>query len=254
MTWPHLVIGALKDEYPDMEIDYVNAAVPGYTVKSSLRNFRTRIAPLRPDVTIIYHATNDLSWEIRDLASEKGIYREPAKQAGGWLAEHSQLWFLVVKNLQINALQGSAPDSMERLQISPPELGEHFRNSLLELVKEVKSVSGVVVLVTFSHQIRREQTPEQQLAAAVSAMYYMPFVAPRGLLAAYDRYNQIIADVASETGSVLIAGEEMVPGDNVHFNDSVHFKDAGSRIMALRVSQGLMKSPGFQSLVARKME
>jgi hypothetical protein len=85
-------------------------------------------------------------------------------------------------------------------------------------------------------------------------MYYMPFVAPRGLLAAYDRYNQIIADVASETGSVLIAGEEMVPGDNVHFNDSVHFKDAGSRIMALRVSQGLLKSPGFQSLVARKME
>ncbi len=52
MTWPHLVTEAIQGQYPDVSIDYVNAAVPGYTVKSSLINFRRRVAPLHPDISL----------------------------------------------------------------------------------------------------------------------------------------------------------------------------------------------------------
>jgi len=252
MTWPHLVVEALKQALPGLEIDYVNAAVPGYTVKTSQLNFHRRVAPLNPDVTVIYHATNDLSWETRALAAEKGIYTESIKGDRNWLEEHSQLWFLVVKNLQIKKLQGGGLDTRKLIKFSPSELGEHFRKALTELVNEAKEVSKVVVLVTFSHQIRSWQTPEQQLKAAVSAIYYMPFMSPTGLMEAFDRYNQIIAEVAAATGSVLIDGETLIPGDNVHFNDSVHFKDAGSRIMAQRVSDALLGAPEFMSLVASR--
>lgn len=253
-TWPHLASEALQQEYPNLEIDYVNAAVPGYTVKKSLQNFRRRVAPLDPDVTIIYHATNDLSFEIRNLArnlaKEMGIYKEATRGVGSWLAEHSQLWFLVVKNLYLKELQTDVPDNSKQVKISLAELGEPFREALIELVNEAKAVSGLVVLVTFSHQIRPDQTHEQQLRAAASAMYYMPFLSPPGLIATFDRYNQIIAEVARETGSLLIDGETMIPANDKHFNDSVHFKHAGSRIMAQRASQALLSSPEFQSLAA----
>lgn len=252
MTWPHLVTEAIQREYKHINVDYVNAAVTGYTVKSSLLNFRRRVAALRPDVTVIYHATNDLSWETRYLAQEQGIYEGGGKEKNSWLAEHSHLWYLVVKNIRIKGVQRDALDARDRLEFSPSNLGTHFRKHLTQLVNEAKEVSEVVALATFSHQIRPEQTPQQQLAAAASALYYMPFMEPQGLMEAFRRYNQIIAEVASETGAVLIRGEEIIPGDGEHFNDTVHFKDAGSRIMAQRVAEALLNIPGFRTLADGK--
>ena len=252
MTWPHLVTEAIQKAYPDIGVDYVNAAVTGYTAKTSLLNLQRRVAPLRPDVTVIYHATNDLSWETRSLAEEQGIYEQRGSAKNSWLAEHSQLWYLVVKNYQIKGVQRNALDARGRLEFSPSNLGAHFREHLTQLVREAKKVSEVVALATFSHQIRPEQTPEQQLTAASSALYYMPFMEPHGLMEAFSRYNQIIAEVASETGAVLIGGEALIPGDSEHFNDTVHFKNAGSRLMAQRVSEALLNIPGFQSLADEK--
>lgn len=252
-TWPHLVVEALQEEFPDLEIDYVNAAVPGYSVKTSLLNFRRRVASLRPDVTIIYHATNDLSWETRFLAQKAGIYEDrSSKQKSSWLLEHSRLWYLVVKNLRIKEVQKDALNARKRLEFFPLDLGSEFRKELTQLVIEAKTVSKVVALVTFAHRIRPEQTPEQQLVAAGSALYYMPYMTPQSLMDAFERYNQIIAEVAKETGVILIGGEAVIPGDDEHFNDSVHFKDAGSRVMAQRVSGALLESSDFDALAEIK--
>lgn len=252
MTWPHLVTETIQKEYSDIHVDYVNAAVPGYTVKSSLINFRRRVAALHPDVTIIYHATNDISWETRWLALEQGVYEEPQNEDTSWLAEHSQLWYLVMKNLRIKEAQNDAREARMRLDISGSRLGVSFRKELTELVNEAMKVSSMVVLIEFSHRIRPEQTPDQQLAAASSALYYMPFMDPQGLLEVFTRYNRIIAEVASATGAYLIENETVIPADSEHFNDSVHFRDAGSRVMAQHVAEALLHNPGFQVIANSK--
>ena len=253
MTWPHLVSTAIQSQYPDINIDYVNASVSGYTVKTSLINFRRRVASLQPDVTVIYHATNDLSWETRSLAMEQGIYEKHGKNSTSWLAEHSQLWSLVEKNLRIKEVKNDAMKTVGRLEFLPSELGVYFRRDLKQLVLEAQRVSKLVALVTFSIQIRPEQTAEQKLTAASSALYYMPFMDPQRLIKAFQRYNQIIAEVAAETGAILIGGETMIPGDSAHFNDTVHFTDAGSQIMARRVSESLQRVTGFKSLTEDKI-
>lgn len=252
LTWPYLVTQAVQDATPDINIDYVNGAVPGYTVESSLRNLRKRVVPLQPDVIVIYHATNDLSRETRSLASEQGIYKDGSAEEKSWLAEYSLLWYLVEKNLRLNDLQRDAVDDKRRLVFSPAALGAQFRKELTWLVMEAREVARIVVLATFSHQVRPEQTPEQQLIAARSSLYYMPFMTPHGLIEAFTQYNEIIRDVALETGAVLIEGETAIPGDSEHFNDSVHFKDTGSRAMARRISEFLLKSTEFQTLVDGK--
>ena len=254
MTWPHLVTATIQQEYPGIRVDYINAAVPGYAAKTSLLNFRKRVAPLQPDVTVIYHATNDLSWETRLLAQDQGIYAERGSNKNSWLAEHSHLWYLVVKNLQIKKAQKDASGASERLDFSADELGENFRKYMMQLVNAAKEISDVVAVATFSYQIRPEHSAEQQLAASASALYYMPFMDPQGLLEAFGRYNQIITEVANETGAILIDDEAVVPGDSEHFNDTVHFKDAGSQIMAERVSEALLKNATFRTLVARKQQ
>jgi len=40
-----------------------------------------------------------------------------------------------------------------------------------------------------------------------SAIFYIPFMTPEGLFTSYERYNQIIRDVAKKTGVLLIEGE-----------------------------------------------
>ncbi|MGH8728537.1 MAG: SGNH/GDSL hydrolase family protein [Burkholderiales bacterium] len=247
-TWPHLVTEVLRNSYPN--IDYVNAAVPGYGLDSMHGALERRVAPLQPDVIVIYEATNELSSETRELATRQGIYRRYDQT--GWLGEHSLLWFLLEKNLKIVQSRREAAENIARLNFEPGELGKSFREGLAALIGDAKRIALVVAVPTFSHQVRAGQTPERKLEAAESALYYMPYMTPELLLAGYARYNEIIREVVRNTGAVSIEGEMEIPGDSVHFNDTVHFKDAGSRAMAARVAKGLLGSPEFQSLLQTK--
>jgi len=73
------------------------------------------------------------------------------------------------------------------------------------------------------------------------------------LLASYERYNQIIGEVARETGALLIEGENDIPGTPAYFTDSVHFNDEGSKAMADRVSRALATNPAFRKILAPDM-
>lgn len=77
----------------------------------------------------------------------------------------------------------------------------------------------------------------------------MPFVTPKLLIEGHERYNQIVREVAGETGALLIEGENEIPGDPIHFTDTHHFTDAGSRKMAERVSRALIASPELKKLL-----
>jgi lysophospholipase L1-like esterase len=247
-AWPHRVWQRLREANPSVPMDYVNAGIPGYVVAYTLVNWERRVAPLNPDVVVIYDVTNDLSKDTRILAMSQGLY-DPEESKPSWLARHFVLWFLVEKNLQIRAAKARAQSSPDRIEHIPRALPEGFRQRLTRLVLRIQQRGALVVLPTFSYRPRREQTPEQRLEAAESALYYMPYMSVEGLLEGYEAYNQAIREVARDTGALLVEGELDIPGDAAHFNDSVHFTDAGSAAMAKRVAEGLMSSERFRNLL-----
>lgn len=251
MTWPHLVTTALARRIPSRRFDYVNAGVPGYVVSTLHQNLVLRVAPLDPDVIVIYEAANDLSRELRELAVEQGLLKEGKLIERSLLARYSLLWELVEKNMRIHSAQNAAVEGAGRLQFDPSQLGERYRKDLLELVAESKRHAKLVAIATFSIQPRATQAAELQQRASQSAFFYMPFVTPDSLIAAYARYNAVAREVARDTGALLIENEDAIPGDAAHFADTVHFTDAGSATMAQRVSQALLDAPRFQSLIAR---
>jgi lysophospholipase L1-like esterase len=250
-AWPNLVAEHVKQAHPALSLDFVNAGVPGYVVDTSMENWRHRVAKLKPDVVVIYHATNDLSKDTRALAVQQGL-QSAKRQETSWLADHSMLWFLVEKTWAVKAAQQRAVSDSPRLTEIPPQLPQGFQERLVRLVREVQAQGALVALPTFTHRPRRGQSPEEQLKAAESALYYMPYMSLPGLLSGYEAYNQAIRLAAQETGALLIEGEYDIPGDAGHFTDSVHFSDTGSMAMAQRVSQALLGSPQFQSLLAGK--
>lgn len=253
VTWPHLVWKKVTGAYPRFEFDYVNAGVPGYGTGELLTALEQRVKPLRPDIVVIYEATNDISYDTRELAKEQGFYRGKA-EVSSWLANISVAWNLIEKNLQIRARQRAAGASEPHLVFDRSQLSRDFKRRLIKLIQASKKVSPVVVVATFSTKFRREQSKQEQLQAANTALYYMPYMSVNGLLDAFEQYNTVIRDVAQETGALLIGGEDAIPGDDLHFNDSVHFKDKGSKAMAHRVATGLINSGRLEPLIKSMMK
>jgi lysophospholipase L1-like esterase len=248
-VWPNLVTERLASRFPGVRFDFVNAGVPGYVAHSSLLGFEHRVAALDPDVVVIYHATNDLSGEVNALAAAQGLTARDAN-GPGWMERHLLLWELVAKNLKVRTAQQGAETAANRVVLDKAAFGREYEHDLRELVAATQQKGRLVAVVTFSTQLRAEQSAEERKRAAVSALVYMPSVGLDDLLFAYRRYNEINAKVAREKGALLIAGENDIPGDAVHFVDTVHFSDAGSRRMADRVFEGLVASPEFMHLIA----
>ncbi len=249
-VWAHLVAADLRRAFAPVQVDYVNAGVPGYTMESILNALKNRVAPLDPDVIVIYEASNNLTGEMRHLAVRQGIIPSEQFQDVSWPARYSLLWHLAEKNLKLLAAERTAR-STAHLVIESDKLGAHYRQVLTDVVVEAKRHAKVVALATFSIQPRREQTPERKLQASSSALYYMPFLHPDTIIAAFERYNQVAREVARENGLLLIEGENDIPGDMRHFNDSVHFTDAGSEAMARRVSTALIASESVRAALPR---
>jgi lysophospholipase L1-like esterase len=172
-TWPDLVWRYFQQAELGVKWDYINAGVPGYSVEDSLKDFRLRVAPLHPDVVVIYHATNDLSVDTRELARQRSLFSGRA-ETHSWLAKYSVIVRLIELNLQIRQRQRKAQAGAARLEYDPVVLSQGFHQRLKELVQAAQKDSPDVAVATFSIKMRRGQTPEQQLRNANSSLYYMP--------------------------------------------------------------------------------
>lgn len=246
-TWPHQVVERLKAPFPNLDIDYVNAGVGGYTTEQSLKRLESQVARLSPDVVVIYHANNDLARETAKLARQAGLYHRNEED---WLERYSLAWYLIKKNLLIRYRSWNAKRGRGRLDLETVEFTEGFRNRLGVLVNKSLESTDTVVLPTFSYKIRREQDEEERLRNAEVAIYYMPYLTPDSLLLGYERYNEVIREVALETGALLVETELLIPADDEHFADTMHLKVAGAVVLAEAIADALGAEPAIQRLAA----
>lgn len=240
-TWPHRVAETLREERPELDLDYINAGVSGYSTTSTRDNLSHRVLPLEPDIVVIYHATNDISKDTREAAKLQGLYRGHG-DAGTWLAQHSMAWSLLEKNLILQSRIQQADSPEDRGVVNTAGLADEFAARLRGLIQLTRESGAEPVLVTFSYRAREGMSEDELLDACFSSLYYMPHMSPAGLLEIFTEYNEAIRRVSQETGCLLIEGADEIPGDGEHYRDSVHFHGPGLRKMATRVSSGLLES------------
>lgn len=75
-------------------VEVLNGAVPSYHVEQVIRRYRERIAPLQPDVVILYLGWNDLR-RIAGADESQLPAADLKSPAERWLAAHSSLWGLL---------------------------------------------------------------------------------------------------------------------------------------------------------------
>jgi len=252
MTWPYLVVAEIQKRFPDLDIDFINAGVPGYSTTGLKPYFEKRVARFHPDVIVIYEASNDLSGNSFTLAREQGVTKHTVDQSMGWFARHSLLVYLLEKNLQTLELQHDV-QAQPKVVLDQARLAAMYRRSLTALVEASKQVADLVVTVTFASRLRADQSPAELRTAAVTNLYYMPYMTPEAILEGFQHYNDVMRTVAAEEDTLLIGNEDSIPADAAHYKDSAHFTDAGSIAMAKRVADALLNSSRFSSLVAEHM-
>jgi lysophospholipase L1-like esterase len=253
-TWPNLVWKALHERWPALDLDYINGGVPGYTTETLLRSLKARVAQFQPDVIVIYEATNDLSSNSYDMAKAQGVVSAHQEETIGWLSRHSLLVYLIGKNLEVLRQQSLAESSAGKAKLDTASIDGEFRRDYTNLVEASGTVAKLVVTVTFAARLRAEQSPAERRDAAVTSLYYMPYLTVGDIITGFQHYNQVIRDIAQTRGTLLVGDEDSIPGDAQHYVDSVHFNDAGSMLMAQRVAQALVAAPAFQSLVTAKTQ
>jgi len=249
-TWPSLVVAALRAARPGLDVDFVNAGVAGYVLDDVQKGLDLRVAPLEPDVIVIYEATNDLTKWSRELARAQGVYTEHSDREG-WLASISLAWHLVEKNLLVRARQNAAAQSEGRLTMDESAVVPPFRDRLERLVRRARDVAPCVLLATFAQRARPGQDEDEQRDACITHFYYMPYMSHAAVVAGFAAYNRAIRDVAASTGATLVEGEDTIPADSTHFADSVHFTDEGCRWQSRRIADALLADPCVQKLLTK---
>src|SRR5262249_47797395 len=124
-----------------------NAGTPGFTTAEVLITLATRIAPLKPDVVVVYEMWNDL---------------KPAG-AEGFLPDYSHWRRVPVQKGSLNAaldyscLVRGVQTQIEKLLVRRPQRRDHvnedglnaFRSNLREIVAISRSWGAQVVLCTY---------------------------------------------------------------------------------------------------------
>jgi lysophospholipase L1-like esterase len=249
-TWPERLAASLRAAHPTLAVDVINSGIPGTGVEETRIDYTARVAPLEPDVVVIYHATNDLSRDTRNLAKERGLLTERLDQPS-LLARYSVVADLIEKNFRIYRRQRAATNqSAPLLDCDFTALAATFESRLARLVEECRRGGARVVVVTFSTRLRREQDPAQRIASAVTSLYYMPYLDPERLLDGFAAYNAAIRRVGAHPDALLVDAADGIPADAAHFVDSVHFTSRGCERFAEIVFAALESDPRLAARIA----
>ena len=171
-----------------------------------------------------------------------------------WLAQHSELWAIIEKNVQVLKLQRAAFSPQGKLTFTSEELAAEVRPALEAIATHITQDQRLLGVATVDEQLRAGQDRQEQQRAAGTALYSMPFMSIPGLLKAGQYYHEVIADVAKASNAILLAGHEQIPGTPVYYADTSHFRPAGSRLMAEWVSDMLLRAPAVRQLFEARQE
>jgi len=245
------VTQAIQAAYPTCHVDYINAGVPGFSSPHMLTYYRAYMSTLEPDIVVLL--PTDTRVALSNLARRKYVHTGLPVQPS-WLAQHSELWATIEKNVQVITLQRAAFFPQGKLTFTSEELAAELRPALEAIAAQATQDQRLLVVVTVGEQLRAGQDRKEQQRAAGTALYSMPFMSIPGLLKAGQYYNEVIAGVAEASNAILIEGHEQIPGTPVYYADTSHFKPAGSRLMAERVSSALLRAPAVRQLFEARQE
>jgi lysophospholipase L1-like esterase len=231
-TFPSQLEKLLREALPYKRIDVINAGIAGYSLEDERVMLERRIAPLRPDVVILYTGFNDFA----------SYCRGPGHPAAPTLPMLSvPRWWLSYELLKKNttALRDGQSSGPKR-NANAVDL-EPYRRKVEQLVATGQQLGMRLVMLTNARSFRREQPIDEQLRLSSLARYYTPCFELEGLHALWDRHNQVLVAVAQAHGVPVLELDRTLPGGKAYFSGASHFTELGDQVVAHSITRFLLQ-------------
>lgn len=235
-----------------MNVNVINAGVPGWTSWECLINFELRVLDLNPDIVIFYEAINDihtrLVWPpaayrgdnsgtsvpaisnlfmpsifeystlVRFVLVRTGV-NQPHADISNTIDHHASTFY--GDNFQRQKILDTYPSGIfksvsasKMLEANPPIYYQRNVENIV-LIAKARNIQPVLATFTYSPLFKSE-----------------PRVASEEYIAAYKEMNGILKNIAEQQGAYLFDLASGFPVDKKYYHDGRHVNEEGARLMA----------------------
>lgn len=259
------LLNAAKPDPGVARYEVINAGVPGYSLRSSLQNFASRLLFFQPDMLIVYHATNDLARygneagltsPLLNQFVPQGVVSGLLDQVMGWSYLFQELRFTLGTRL-LGGLQAAPAGAARSEWRYDPRYEMVFRRDLRHLVLLAKANGVVPVLATQAIAFTAKtdfanlSEAERRMLFDRPAHFYATIPGPERA-AVFQRYNQAIREVAEEQGAILADVAAVMPKTPEYHYDYCHLTDKGTALQAEVVHQAILAAAKMRAARAPK--
>lgn len=221
-------------ESGDDNVEVLNAGVPGYNVIQSWQRYQKSVAPLEPDLVILYLGWNDLAYLLTRLPklSVAEVARGPCAATWERWAAKSALYGLIVHRL-LGRTASFAPPA--HVGTTPTPAGTSlFRDTLARLVAEIRESGAEVIIcsqATFAHS-SADQSVWQHLGST-------PKDAERTIRLG-EWLRNFLADFAAENELTFVDVYNLIPPTETMLGDAIHLTRQGEERLAEILTRTVM--------------
>jgi lysophospholipase L1-like esterase len=244
--WPHRIEQMLKEK-GILNIEVINAGIPGLTSVDCVGRIFADGWSLEPDYLIICEAWNDICYFPNKTTMQKfcGPYNENDDPRISYqssldkiLCELSQLYVRLrgrYYDWKYNiGLEGASKRIESDQEIN--ELGlRQYKLSLEMLVDLARNIHSTPILVTQPRLVSKNNTDEEKLRIG----YKYVRLNHSNIAKAFELTDEIIKDVSKSKYVHMIDPSKELSGKSEYFYDQVHTTDEGSYQLAKIVSEDL---------------
>ena len=263
-TWPWKVTESLRDkmEGSGLKVDFINAALSGYSTFESYGKLWSRLRFYDPDIIVVNHAWNEMYYFNDKIAADPTSWKK--REDGSWsvdnLATIMQIkphwidpfmdWSQVLTRIRLRFAEGVNGEAGDEEALSSTTLSNNYNKQGLEifrdnlkLIKATVHSIGADLFVVKQATLLTPTTLEQDRAKARYDYHGFNHDAH------VDAYNRIYDIIDMEVDEEHIIDATPVSGVSGYFHDHVHPTEEGAAKIADIVSDRIYKiyfnnSPG----------
>ena len=207
-----------------MNVEVINAGVPGYNLFQSIERYREIVSPLKPDIVILYLGWNDLTYVVSENPTAQNFQKRSLAPLWERILGNSALYCLVAYRLFERT-----PNFVPRagMNKAPTPAGEkQFRKNLDELLLEVKE-SGAEAIVIGQLMAAHRDAPEETRKYLGSAEEEIDKVVSLG-----EWLRDELRQFAEENSLKYVDANESIAPTTEHLGDAIHLTLTGEKRIA----------------------
>ena len=233
-TWPFKVAELLRKRDPGVRVEYINAALGGYSTFESYGRLWSRLRFFEPDIAVVYHGWNDLKY----FSGADNLHNYRTRPDGSWSLGKMPSAVRVLEPWPIDPLiNWSATLSAARVRLAGPVDGEAtpvsedielgtdwdpralkaFRTNL-RLLRESSRTFGIELFVTKQATLIVPDLPAQHRERC---KYQINKLDHDTHVRAFEALYRVIDDEFPEErviDATPLSGDPSLFFDHVHFN------------------------------------